>query len=274
MQQPKPTETATREIMDPADAATHLESMTAGEPEPGQAPEPEPEAEAQPEGEETPEAEAAAPEGGKLPEHVQKAIDARIGKEIAKAREATEKATQLEQELKAAQEATQAAIASAVPLHPDYLTPEETALIRRANALETEAATLAENFEGIENEDPKKSLSAADVRKRYAEVMREMPVVSAKADEVYRRAKQQQLADMAEGAKVRKAREAAAAKAKASGKPAGTPGAEGGEAPTPASAGRPAVVPPAKTGQSAKRFQEAGGDRTAAVRELAELAGD
>lgn len=209
----------------------------------------------------------------KVPAEVQEAIDRRIGKEIEKARKAQERAEALEaqvEELKGKTDETWMNAAQALAVHPRYLPKDDAALIAQANALEAEELRLSEHPDGIESDDPKVAMSAADVRKRMVQVRQELTRIAPKADAAYSKAKAQQIADLEAGFQLRKQKEQAAAKAK-------NPGDRRQEAASAAPSGSSAPSRPVSTGVesraslNAKRFKESGGDRNAAARELANL---
>lgn len=206
----------------------------------------------------------------------QKVFDSRLGREVAKRKTEHEKAealttkvTTLEGELTALKSAAE----GNVPLHPEWVPAADLAAIAEAGRLETEAQRLKRNWQGVENEDPAKAMTAEQVQQEYARVTAELAALRPKADAAWKSGQAQFVADAKLGRKIREDRAKAAELAK-SGKTDG----EGRTAATvvPAgqgAAGRTPISTPTKRGQSGERFDKAGGTREAAEKELAELVG-
>lgn len=215
--------------------------------------------------------------------HRNEKAERRIGELTARA-----KAAEAERDsLRAA--AADAEAKAGLGLHPSYLAKEEADLIRKADELERKQAELFEHIdEGMELADGK-SLTKQEVRREYMRVQAESLRIGARANAVYEARMKQMLDDMRAGRALREAREQAAAGGSGDGK-----GKQGSQDKTASAAGKkdgswrkapaaptrgvtaaPAVEARRKvSGQSLKRFLEAGASRSAAARELAELAGD
>jgi len=218
-------------------------------------------AEAEGEEAEGEEAEDEAPKG-----HRNEKIERRISELTAARKTAEEKATAAEQ--KALE--LEAAAGVKVGLHPSYVTADEARLLQEADALERREEELLANFEGLEHEDPAKSMTAEQVRREYARVRRESAVKVAAANAVYTRALEQQQADMKAGRELRLRREGLKKAPATLQKRTIQPPA----APARGLAGTPPVSSGKSRGLDEGRFVKAGGDLSAAAAELSNLAGD
>lgn len=146
----------------------------------------------------------------------QAVFEERLGKEIAKTRTAT---TELEQVRKTLSEREQAlATATAnleahIPVHPDWVKPDEMTLIRKANELEAEVERLAAHWDGIEDEDPSKKMSAQQVQQRHATATAQLAAIRDRADTAWKTGHRQLIEDAKYGRRIRE--RIAAAKASA-----------------------------------------------------------
>jgi len=140
----------------------------------------------------------------------QAVFDKRLGKEIEKTRLAAEKTAELEGKVTA----LTAQVEGGLPVHPEWVSAEDLAAIRQANALEREVAELEANWDGVQDEDPAKVKPPAEIHKRHARAASELAAIKGRADKAHRESLAQFVADAREGKKVRLAREEAARKAK------------------------------------------------------------
>lgn len=209
--------------------------------------------------------EEGAPQGDErtrfTPEQ-QRVFDERLGREVAKRKSIEEERDSAQVKLAEAEQnlTEQAAqVAAALRLDPSYLKPEERSLVMRANELEQreEELELLELNPG--DKEPEQ------VRKDLISVRRELRHIADRANAVYDRAKQQMIADLAEGRKSRTARERASASA---GAPAPLRAPVGSPIRTPTA---PPATRPESHGMNATRFRKAGATLQAAEDELSRL---
>jgi hypothetical protein len=142
----------------------------------------------------------------------QKIFDARLGKEVGKRKAAEEKAAKLEADLasaKAATEETTVDVARTLQVLPEYLKPGEAAVLKQDAELVKFEDWAAEHWDGYESTDGGKSYTAAQVRKRHAEVTREHARIARQADEIRERARKDMQDDIREGRKAKLARQQA-----------------------------------------------------------------
>jgi hypothetical protein len=256
----------------PQDASSEMEKLMGeeaaeGESAEGEAQESEEEGEAAEEGaEQEAEEEGAESEDDKPKGHRNEKVEKRIA-ELTAARKAAEE-TAAEAQKRA--EALESQAGAAVGLHPSYVTKDEAAILEEARTLEARQEELLKNLDGIESDDPKKSMTAEQVRTEYARVSRKVLSVVGKAEAIYERAMKQQMEDMKAGQELR------AKKSKLQAPPA-TPQKRKlmpPAAPARGLAGTPPVSSAKKTGMDEARFEKAGADRKAAAAELENLVGD
>jgi hypothetical protein len=149
-------------------------------------------------------------------------------------------------------------------LHPDYLKPEERTLIAEATALDERRAFLIRHI-GRGYDDPKnadKSLTAEQIAEELVQVERSAGRI-AKAQSLYDERKQQMLDDMRAGRQLR------LSKAKLA-KPAAPKPVAPATRPA-AATSKPVTAKVQRAGVDLDRFQKNGGDKEAAIRELAEM---
>jgi NADH dehydrogenase/NADH:ubiquinone oxidoreductase subunit G len=239
-------------VATPEDPKPEVEEPAGDEPE-GDEPEGD-----EPEGDEP---EGDEPDGTRRPR-----AEKRISKLTAKVHEAEERVEAVKAEktaLEAKLAEVQTVAASAVGLHPDYVSADEAALISRATELENQTAELFEHIDGWEE----KEMTPAQCRKAYTQAQFELSRIQSRAQALYSERFELQLADMKAGKELRLAKGKAPAV-----KPGSTPKKPLPVAPVaPAAAGRPLSHGVQRKGMDADRFAKAGGDKDAALRELAEL---
>lgn len=225
-------------------------------------------------GEQEQQAEDAGADGAPAEEAEDRIPKARLDHEIEKRRKATEAREAAERErdaLKQQIDAQAGEVAERMALDPSYLSPEDRKLILRTNELEAEIAQLAEHPEGVEDDDPKKAMSAAQVSRRLNAAQVELSRIGGRADSAYRTAKQQQNADLALGRKIRLEQEAALKLKQAPKKPDGKPVAAAAPAKAAASTARPIGTPGLKRPDISKIFKDGGGTAQAAEAALAAM---
>lgn len=187
-------------------------------------------------------------------------VEKRIAKLTAQREEMREKYEAAEARVKDLEQQ----VVQPIGLHPDYLKPEERTLIAEATALDERRAFLIRHI-GRGYDDPKnadKSLTAEQIAEELVQVERSAGRI-AKAQALYDERKQQMLDDMRAGRQLRLAKaklpKPAAPKPVA---PATRPGA---------TASKPVAQQVQRSGIDLDRFAKNGGDKEAAIRELAEL---
>jgi hypothetical protein len=199
----------------------------------------------------------------KLTPEQQKIFDARIGKEVGKRKAAEEKAQALEAELaaaKAAADEVQVAAANKLQVLSEYLKAGEAQVLKQDEAMETFLEWASEHWDGYEAPEGGKSYTAAQIRKRYAEVQRDQSRIARTADEIRARARKDMLTDLQEGRAARAARLKAEAALKNR---------------TPAKPGTAVEPKPAAKPKSGDRlspeavFEKEGKDKNAAAKALA-----
>lgn len=176
-------------------------------------------AEVQPDDAET--AEKVEQEDGEKAEPAEDADDAdedapripkeRLDREIEKRRKATERAEAAEAnnaKLQAELDSQLATATERLGVHPDFMTADERATVLRANELEARKAALLEDWDGIEDEDPKKAKTATDVRREYAQVDSELNRIGGRAETIYATARDRQREALKIGLEVLRQREA------------------------------------------------------------------
>jgi hypothetical protein len=194
----------------------------------------------------------------------------RLDREIEKRRKANERAEAADAEvakLKAQLDDQALAVAERMALHPDFVSSEDRKLILRANELEQEKARLLEQWDGVENEDPKLNVPAVDVRRKYATVDSELQRIAPQADSAYRKAKAEMLEALRVGREVLRERKAA----KPLSKPPSKPVPAQAPVKTTASNARPIGTPGQRKPDIMKIFRDKGSDAMAAEAALANL---
>lgn len=195
---------------------------------------------------------------------VQRVPYERLKKEVAKRKAAEESADALKKRV----EQLEKTAADALGLSPDYVTADEVELLKAADWLEQRQEFLFVNMDGYEDEnDPSKSMSAAEVRKELLKIQREATRKVGAAQALYDERKAQMLADMKAGRALRLEAE------KKPVKPASKVG-------SPKAKKRPIAIEPVSSVPKPKRkvsgldvesFEKAGGGFDAAVNALESL---
>jgi len=154
------------------------------------------------------------PEVKKLPDHVQEKINKRISKVVAKQKDAEERAESAEARAVEAEEKlkeTETRMSDAerqeaykLGIHPDYLEKDEREIIKHAEELEQAEDWLFEHLDGYEAEkSDERSYTAAEIRRRYNQVRRELMKVGARAEGLRSERMKLMLEDMRAGRELR-----------------------------------------------------------------------